>query len=48
MSEQPLSSIQFTDEEIDILENDYDRWEFILIVSFILCLLSCLFLFNKS
>jgi len=25
MSEQS-SSIQLTDDEIDILENDYDRW----------------------
>ncbi|CAF0838574.1 unnamed protein product [Rotaria sp. Silwood1] len=33
MSEQSSSSIQLNDEEIDILENDYDRCEFILIVN---------------
>jgi len=33
MSEQSSSSIQLNDEEIDILENDYDRWRFIFYLS---------------
>jgi hypothetical protein len=26
MSEQTISEIVFNDEEIELLENDYDRW----------------------
>lgn len=40
MSEQSSSSMQLNDEEIDILENDYDRYGFILIVKFVLCFFS--------
>jgi hypothetical protein len=37
MGEQSSLSIQLNDEEIDILENDYDRYGCILIVKFVLC-----------
>lgn len=31
MSEQPSATIQLNDEEIAILENDYDRWRIALL-----------------
>jgi hypothetical protein len=37
MGEQSSLSIQLNDEEIDILENDFDRYGRILIVNFVLC-----------
>jgi hypothetical protein len=46
MSEQTSLAIQLNDEEIDILENDYDRYEPILIVKFVLCFFSVLRIFE--